>query len=131
MAADHSIKWYKVPSDSNIMLCCAPWCLLNTARESIRFVLPNGEKFEGFKVVEGRSNRKWNDTAEEKLEEELADKAWTHKLIGIGEAEKLLKKEIVNELTYKSPGKLTLVPESDKRKAFDDVKDQFEKLEKE
>lgn len=87
-----------------------------------------GEKFEGYKIVEGRSVRKWGDNAEEALVKELGDDAYEKKLIGITAAQKLIGKEGVDELAYKPPGKLTLAAESDKRKAVNitATEDQFE-----
>lgn len=81
----------------------------------------NGKKWNGFKLVEGRSNRKYTD------EEEVAEAAvaagytdiYKKSLIGITEMEKLLGKkkfaEVLGKLVYKPQGKITLVPESDKR----------------
>ena len=43
---------------------------------------------------------------------------------------KKLKKEEMEELTYKSEGKTTLAPESDKRKAIGSVADDFEDIDK-
>ncbi len=80
-----------------------------------------GKKWAGFKLVEGRSNRKYTD------EEEVAKAAqkagytdiYKKTLIGITEMERLLGKkkfaEILGKLVYKPQGKVTLVPESDKR----------------
>ncbi len=80
-----------------------------------------GKKWAGFKLVEGRSNRKYTD------EEEVAQVAqkagytdiYKKTLIGITEMERLLGKkkfaEVLGKLVYKPQGKVTLVPESDKR----------------
>ena len=80
-----------------------------------------GKKWDGFKLVEGRSNRKYTD------EEEVAQAAqkagytdiYKKTLIGITEMERLLGKkkfaEMLGKLVYKPQGKVTLVPESDKR----------------
>jgi len=87
-----------------------------------------GEMIPGYKLVEGRSNRKWIDDAEAKLIEKLGDEAFEKSLIGITAAEKKLNKKEVNDLTYKPPGKLTLAPESDKRPAVTSVTDDFENL---
>ena len=88
----------------------------------------NGEKFEGYKLVEGRSNRKWVDDAEDILKEKLGEDAYEKKLIGITAAGKKLKKDEVAELTYKPEGKLQLVPDSDKRKEVTKTIDHFDKI---
>ena len=80
-----------------------------------------GKEWPGFKVVTGRSNRKYKD---EKLVAEAAIKAgyshiYKQSLITLTEMEKLMSKskfnEILGELVIKPPGKPTLVPVSDKR----------------
>lgn len=80
-----------------------------------------GKKWTGFKLVEGRSNRKYTD------EEEVAEAAkaagytdiYKKSLVGITEMEKLMGKkkfaEVLGKLVYKPQGKITLVTESDKR----------------
>ena len=88
----------------------------------------NGEKFEGYKLVEGRSNRKWIDDAEEVLKNKLGENAYEKKLIGITAAGKKLKKDEVEKLTYKPEGKLQLVPASDKRKEVTKTIDHFDKI---
>jgi len=82
-----------------------------------------GKHWPGYKVVEGRSNRKF--TSDEDVIE--AAQAAGYKdifrktLIGITEMERLMGKEqfnnILGRLVYKPKGKLTLVPASDKREA--------------
>ena len=86
--------------------------------------ISQGKHWPGFKVVEGRSNRKY--TSEDEVIE-AAQKAgykdiFRHSLIGITEMERLMGKEqfntILGRLVYKPKGKLTLVPDSDKREAI-------------
>lgn len=80
----------------------------------------NGVKYDGFKVVEGRSNRKYTD---ENAVADTVKKAgfdpYEPKLLGITAMEKLLGKkkfaEILNGLVEKPQGKPALVPSSDKR----------------
>lgn len=83
--------------------------------------ITHGRVWNGFKLVDGRSNRKYVN------EEEVADAAkaagyediYKKSLIGITEMEKLMGKKdfqkILGSLVYKPQGKITLVPESDKR----------------
>ena len=85
----------------------------------------HGKQWTGFKLVEGRSNRKYTD------EEEVAEAAkaagytdiYKSTLVGITEMEKLMGKkkfaEVLGKLVYKPQGKITLVTESDKRQAVE------------
>jgi len=79
-----------------------------------------GRDVPGYKLVEGRSQRRWADAsqAEAALVGELDDDAFDRKLISPASAEKLLGKDhpILAEQVTKPSGKPTLVPESDKRK---------------
>ena len=92
--------------------------------------LKAGEKFQGYKLVEGRSIRKWKDDAETSLYAIIGNEAYTQKLITITEAQKKLGKDMVDQLAYKPQGKLTLAKESDKRKAVDvmNITEEFDKL---
>ena len=83
--------------------------------------LTNGEAFDGYKLVVGRSNRSWEDekAAEHVLLEELGDKMYQpQKMITPPMAEKLLGKKkaaLLNGLINKSQGKPTMVNQSDNR----------------
>ena len=90
-----------------------------------------GKEWPGFKLVEGRSNRKYTD---EEAVAQAAKKAgykdiYQHKLNPITEMEKLLGKEqfktILGTYIVKPPGKLSLVPIEDKRKASNTAKSDF------
>ena len=90
----------------------------------------NGTHYDGFKVVEGRSNRKYTD--EEKVAETVTKAGhnpYEQKLLGITAMTSLLGKTKFNELlgglVYKPQGKPTLVPESDKRPEMNTAKDDF------
>lgn len=82
-----------------------------------------GKHWRGFKVVEGCSKRQYAD--EGKIAEVCRDNGYTlsqiykNTLIGITEMEKLMGKkqfrELFGEYIIKPKGKLTLVPETDKR----------------
>lgn len=86
-----------------------------------------GEKLPGWKVVEGRSVRKYSGTEEEivrQCEGAGYDRAmlYEHKLLGITGMEALMGKKQFNEVlggyVEKPQGKPTLAPESDKRPAI-------------
>jgi len=91
--------------------------------------LESGNTIPGFKLVEGRSNRKYadQDAVAEALIEKGYDAAliYERSLLGITAMEKLLGKkafaEILGNLIEKPAGKPTLVPESDKRPAYDSL----------
>lgn len=91
--------------------------------------------FEGWKLVEGRSNRKYTD--EEKVAKALQDAGYTdiyrpQELQGITAMEKLIGKkkfaELLDGLVEKPEGKPALVPETDKRPELnkaDAIKEDF------
>ena len=94
------------------------WC--NDIKDYALESALKGERFDGFKLVYGRSIRKYSD------EDKVADivKAegldpYQHKVLGITDMTKLLGKkkfeELLAGLIIKPEGKPTLVPESDKR----------------
>ena len=85
----------------------------------------SGERYEGFKLVAGRSIRKYTD---ETAVAEAAKAAgyrdiYKRSLLTITAMEKLMGKkkfqEILGEYVAKPPGKLALVPDSDPRQAVD------------
>ncbi|GGH82939.1 MULTISPECIES: DUF2800 domain-containing protein [Bacillales] len=96
----------------------------------------HGKEWHGFKVVEGRSIRKYKD------EEAVAEAAkangykdiYRQSLITLTEMQKLMGKskfqEILGGLIHKPPGKPTLVPLSDKRPAMNisNVKNEFNEI---
>lgn len=85
-----------------------------------------GKKWDGWKLVEGRSNRKYLDEIKvaDKLKSAGYDEAviYEKKLYGITAMEKILGKktfaELLNDLIIKPQGEPTLVPESDSRPEF-------------
>lgn len=94
----------------------------------------NGVIFPGYKVVEGKSNRKYTDEA--KIAEILLKQGfietiiYTKKLTGITNMEAAIGKKEVNRLLgdyiEKPQGKPTLAVESDKRPIFNSAKSDFE-----
>lgn len=89
----------------------------------------HGATFPGFKLVEGRSNRKYTD--EEAIVSALRERGFTDeaifekKLLAVTKMEKSISKktfdELLNPFIVKPPGKPTLVPESDKRPALNSL----------
>ncbi len=92
----------------------------------------SGVTYKGFKVVEGKSNRKYTDenAVAETVKQHGYD-PYEQKLLGITAMTSLLGKkkfeELLGGLVSKPPGKPALVPESDKRPtpntAIDDFND--------
>lgn len=95
--------------------------------------IENGKHWNGYKLVEGRSVRKFSDEA--KVEAASKEAGYTDiynkSLITLTAFEKLMGKDTFNELlgqyVTKPTGKLTLVPVSDKRPevSVNTVKDEF------
>ena len=88
----------------------------------------HGKEWKGFKVVEGRSVRKYRDevaVAEAAVNAGFKD-IYHRSLIPLTEMQKLMGKtkfeEILGSLIYKPPGKPTLVPVTDKRTAMNVTK---------
>lgn len=74
---------------------------INSLEDYAKGILENGGYINGYSLVDKYSNRKWITNAEEELVSILGDKAYSIKktIIGIGQAEKLLSKETVENLT--------------------------------
>lgn len=100
-----------------------------------------GRKFKGYKLVEGRSSKTISDqqAVVNKVTEAGYDEVMCYKpkeLLSASEFEKLLGKKLYRELVEpyvsKTPGKATLVDESDKRpelgvsSAINDFKDDID-----
>ncbi|SDX64231.1 DUF2800 domain-containing protein [Salimicrobium album] len=95
----------------------------------------NGKRFEGWKVVEGRSKRTYKD--EDKIIELLQDEydeddLIEKKLLSISKLEKKIGKKTVEdrlkEYIAKPPGKPTLAPESDKRPEMNSADNDFDTI---
>lgn len=96
----------------------------------------HGKEWHGFKVVEGRSVRKYKDEdAVAKVAKANGYKdIFRQSLITLTEMERLMGKskfeKILGDLIYKPPGKPTLVPLSDKRPAMNvsNAKNEFNEI---
>lgn len=86
--------------------------------------LNHGKEWNGFKVVEGRSVRKYRDEAAvaEAAKEAGYKDIYRQSLIPLTEMQRLMGKdkfeEVLGGLITKAPGRPTLVPKSDKRPAM-------------
>ena len=90
----------------------------------------HGTKFEGFKLVAGRSNRKYtNEAAVADIVVAAGKDPYEKKLLGVTAMTALLGKKVFEEilggLTLKSPGKPTLVTADDKRPEFNSAYEDF------
>ncbi|MDH6363125.1 hypothetical protein M2139_000100 [Enterococcus sp. PF1-24] len=83
----------------------------------------SGKEWKDWKIVEGRSNRKYvNETAVAETVKDAGYDPYEHKVLGITAMTKLLGKakfeELLSACTHKPQGKPTLVPMTDKRQAM-------------
>jgi hypothetical protein len=103
---------------------------LGAVKDHVKGKLESGQPFNGYKLVAGRANRKLKPEAESVLVDKLGDDAFNKKLKGLGDLEKLIGKKEFKELdlTTKGEGAPTVVPESDKRQAIQQVTEMFDKL---
>jgi hypothetical protein len=100
----------------------------------------HGKEWKGFKVVEGRSVRKYRDedAAAEAAKAAGYKDIYRSSIITLTEMQKLMGKktfeQVLGGLIYKPPGRPTLVPVTDKRpaintsKAIDEFKDIKEEM---
>ena len=90
----------------------------------------SGKEWTGFKLVEGRSNRRYtNEAAVTQTVTDAGFDPYERKLLGITAMQKLLGKsrfdELLSPYIEKPQGKPTLVPESDKRPVMNNAKTDF------
>ncbi|WP_230397491.1 DUF2800 domain-containing protein [Novisyntrophococcus fermenticellae] len=90
----------------------------------------SGKDWIGYKLVEGRSNRKYtNETVVADAVSRAGFDPYERKVLGVTAMQKLLGKSRFDELLAayieKPQGKPTLVPESDKRPAMNTAKNDF------
>lgn len=100
---------------------------------ALKEAIEKGVRWPGYKLVEGRSVRKYSDN--DAVAKTLTDAGieepiiYERKLLGITAMEKAITKKRFNELlstlVIKPAGKPTLVPESDKRAEFNSAAQDF------
>lgn len=114
-------------SDLSRILQAAPLIrtFLEAVYKEVEAKLIAGEPFDGYKLVHGRSSRKWDsslDTEAELLQRfpAIADSMFERSLLSPAKLEKLLSKderESLSQLIVKTQGKITIAPASDPRPA--------------
>jgi hypothetical protein len=128
--AQHDFKDAHLLTEKQILAVYKQIPMLTDWAKSVeKYVLDEavkGKSWPGYKVVEGRSIRKWTD--EDKIKELLKEEGFTEEeylkmsLEGIGKIEKLLGKvdfkEKLNPFVNKPQGKPTLTSQNDKRPAM-------------
>ena len=102
----------------------------NDVKDYALFKAQQGVHYDGYKLVEGRSNRKYIDEVKvAEIVKEAGLDPYEQKLLTITAMTSLLGKKKFNELLgdqiYKPPGKPALVPESDKRPELNSAIDDF------
>jgi len=98
---------------------------INAVEEVALEKLQQGEDIDGYKIVESRTNRRWDKENEDKIEKYLVRKlktsgAYKQTLIAPTQAIKKLDetgKKYVEKLIVKPKGKPTIVPITDKRQS--------------
>jgi len=101
---------------------------ISNAEKTAYARLEKGQKIEGYKLVNAKSNRKWRDEAEAALEEKFGDRAFKEvELKSPAEIEKMSGgKALAKEFAFKPPTGLKVGEDSDARPAVNkDTKSLF------
>ena len=132
--AQHDFKLPPILSDEEIAVILDQLDDLTSWAADIReYALTaalSGTQFDGWKLVEGRANRRYTDeTAVAQAVIDSGYDPYERKLLGITAMEKLLGKKqfasLLADLVERPQGKPTLVPASDKRPAMTTAKNDF------
>lgn len=108
--------------------------LINWAEDIKAYALRqalSGTVFPGFKLVEGKSNRRFaNEVQAAKIAADAGFEPYEQKLLGVTAMQKQMGKkkfeELLGSLVTKPRGKPVLAPESDKRAPFNSAENDFE-----
>lgn len=132
--AQHDFKLPPTLSDEEIAVILDKLDnLINWAGDVKEYALNaalHGTRFHGWKLVEGRSNRRYTDeTAVAQIVSDTGHDPYEHKLLGITAMEKLLGKKqfatLLSDLVERPQGKPVLVPARDKRPEMTNAKNDF------
>ncbi len=132
--AQHDFKLPPVLSDEEIAVILDKLDdLISWASDIKEYALTaalHGAHFDGWKLVEGRANRRYTDeSAVAQVVCKNGHDPYDHRLLGITAMEKLLGKKqfatLLSELVERPQGKPVLVPLSDKRPEMTNAKNDF------
>lgn len=93
---------------------------LDAAALNIQRALEMGEEHPDVKLIRGNGRREWSQDefyVATRLKAAGVEEPFEKKLIGIGKADDLVGKEVVDELTSKKPGELKVAPATHKSPA--------------
>lgn len=126
----NSLKLKGIESlDFNQIVEILPYCddIIKWAKDVQEYCLSkalNGVEIPGYKLVEGKSNRKWtNEDEVQKILEAQGfkeDEMFEKKFLSVAKIEKVIGKKgmvVLEDKIEKTPGALKLAPLDDKRKA--------------
>ncbi|PMD06456.1 DUF2800 domain-containing protein [Brevibacterium paucivorans] len=119
LSASGAHRWLECPPSATLKAWAA-----DVEAHALSLAVNQGKTWPGFKLVEGRSIRKYADEAAVAKTAEAAGVAvWDRKLKTITALEEQLGKKrftaLFGDLVVKRTGKPTLVPNSDKRPALE------------
>lgn len=128
--AQHDFKLPPTLSDEEIAVILDKLDDLISWAGDVKEYALHGTRFHGWKLVEGRSNRRYTDEAAvPQIVSETGRDPYEHKLLGITAMEKLLGKKqfatLLSNLVELPQGKPVLVPASDKRPEMTNAKNDF------
>ena len=91
----------------------------------------SGTRYPGWKLVEGKSNRRFSDDAlAAKIAEDAGYEPWERRMLGVTALQKQLGRkkfdELLGSLVIKPQGKPVLAPDSDKRPLYNQPINDFE-----
>lgn len=90
----------------------------SAVKDRVREMLENGQAVPGWKLVEGRSNRKWRDEAAvvERYGVQLGERLFEKKILSPAKLEAVVGKKKVDDLTFKPEAKRAVARDTDPRR---------------
>lgn len=89
----------------------------SSVKDRVREVLESGQSVPGWKLVEGRSNRKYIDEKKviERYEPEIGERLWEKKLLSPAKLEAVVGKKKIDDLVYKPEARKAIARDTDPR----------------